>query len=131
MIRQAPALRHKFLGSMARELAPIATLTATIHPANNEPAIAQARDRWHSLVVKRLRVDIAGLSNGGFVVSWTDFSIQGDDTSGAGIKAQIFGPRSIATLTATIHPANNEPAIAQARDRWHSLVVKWWRKNWR
>jgi VCBS repeat-containing protein len=34
---------------------------------------------------------IAGLSNGGFVVSWTDFSIQGDDTSGAGIKAQIFG----------------------------------------
>ena len=33
---------------------------------------------------------IASLSSGGFVVSWIDFSGEGGDTSGYGIKAQIF-----------------------------------------
>lgn len=31
-----------------------------------------------------------GLSNGGFVIVWTDFSISGDDTSGTAIRAQIY-----------------------------------------
>ena len=33
---------------------------------------------------------ITSLASGGFVVSWTDNSGQGSDTSGSGIKAQIF-----------------------------------------
>ena len=33
---------------------------------------------------------VAELANGGFVIAWTDASGQGGDTSGTGIKAQIF-----------------------------------------
>lgn len=38
----------------------------------------------------QIQPTIAGLGNGGFVVGWTDSSSQGGDTSGQGIKAQIF-----------------------------------------
>ncbi|WP_238272784.1 beta strand repeat-containing protein, partial [Methylobacterium cerastii] len=33
---------------------------------------------------------VTGLSNGGFVVTWTDYSQTGTDTSGYGVKAQIY-----------------------------------------
>ncbi|WP_187371500.1 calcium-binding protein [Methylobacterium oryzihabitans] len=36
--------------------------------------------------------NITGLTNGGFVISWTDNSGQGGDASGLGVKAQIYDP---------------------------------------
>ncbi len=34
---------------------------------------------------------VAALSNGGFVVTWTDLSLSADDSSGRAVRAQIFG----------------------------------------
>ena len=33
---------------------------------------------------------ITGLASGGFVVTWTDLSLEGGDASGQAVKAQIF-----------------------------------------
>ena len=41
---------------------------------------------------------IAALASGALVVSWTDYSLQGGDSSGSSIKAQIFAP-STRTIT--------------------------------
>ena len=38
---------------------------------------------------------ITGLVNGGFVVSWTDYSGKGGDTSGSAIKAQLFNAAGV------------------------------------
>ena len=35
---------------------------------------------------------ITALASGALVISWTDYSLQGGDASGSGIKAQIFAP---------------------------------------
>jgi hypothetical protein len=78
-----------------------AGIKAQIFGVDGTSAVAQASNRLLRLLSDYLRIDeklatslrtiSVEVSNGGFVVSWTDFSIQGDDTSGAGIKAQIFG----------------------------------------
>ena len=42
---------------------------------------------------------ITGLTNGGFVVSWEDLSGQGVDTSGSGIKGQVYALDQTGSLT--------------------------------
>jgi Peptidase M10 serralysin C terminal/RTX calcium-binding nonapeptide repeat (4 copies) len=44
---------------------------------------------------------ITGLNNGGFVVTWTDDSGQGGDSSASSIKAQIFGTNDNAPVITT------------------------------
>lgn len=45
---------------------------------------------------------IAALSNGGFIISWTDASQKGLDTSGTAIRAQVFQLLSDKTLIGTL-----------------------------
>ena len=63
--------------------------------------------RWAASFSSTLRLptnnydpSITSLSNGDFVVSWTDYSGQGGDSSGS-IKAQIFRTNSAPVITTT------------------------------
>ncbi|RVU15451.1 cadherin-like domain-containing protein [Methylobacterium oryzihabitans] len=60
---------------------------------------------------------IAGLSNGGFVVSWEDISLQGGDASGTGIKAQVFDASG--TKVGTEFLVNTQTASYQ---RWPTIT---------
>jgi hypothetical protein len=44
---------------------------------------------------QQFRPNVTGLSNGGFLATWTDLSASGPDTSGAAIKAQYFSAAGI------------------------------------
>ena len=39
---------------------------------------------------------ITALSNGGFIVAWTDYSASGGDTSQAAVRAQVYDPNGLA-----------------------------------
>lgn len=45
-----------------------------------------------------LESSITGLADGRFVVSWTDQSATGDDTSFQDVRAQIYDPREAAVV---------------------------------
>ena len=72
--------------------------------------------------------EVASLSTGGFVISWRDFSGQGGDPSGYGVKAQIFdasGAKAGSEFlvnTATLS-AQDQPTIASLSSG--GFVVSW------
>ena len=71
---------------------------------------------------------ITALANGGFVVSWTDFSATGGDTSSNAVRAQVFnsnGTPSGAEFVVNTTTTDNqfEPAITTLADG--RFVVSW------
>jgi Ca2+-binding RTX toxin-like protein len=71
---------------------------------------------------------VAALSNGGFVVTWTDSSATGGDTSGAAVRGQIFnasggksgGEFLVNTTTAAAQDESSVTTLANGR-----FVVTW------
>jgi Ca2+-binding RTX toxin-like protein len=71
---------------------------------------------------------VASLASGGFVVTWVDNSAVGADTSGAGIKAQMFDANGVATgseflVNTSTANAQKTPAIASLASG--GFIVTW------
>ncbi|WP_238272782.1 beta strand repeat-containing protein, partial [Methylobacterium cerastii] len=71
---------------------------------------------------------VTGLSNGGFVVTWTDASQIGDDTIGSGIKAQVYkadGSRVGTEFLVNTATANNQQLSTVTGLSNGGFVVTW------
>jgi len=72
--------------------------------------------------------DIAALNNGGFAITWTDFSATGGDTSGRAVRMQVFdadGTRNGAELLVNTNTTQNQNLSVIAQSNAGVIAVAW------
>ena len=105
-------------------------ITITIEDAAIEARYASGNDTLTNTVTtgNQQQVAVAPLASGGYVVTWSDASAQGSDTSGSGVKAQIHDAAGNKVggefLVNTIVLSNQDnPAVASLASG--GFVVSW------